>query len=157
KRYNECVKVCQEFLELPEGDREQNPVRRLKESVMRRLIQSLSRGGQVDKAVKLVENKLERDPDNLGYLDLKGWVQREAGKYEDAAKTYEDLIDRVKKNKELEEEPKSELIEMFRYTLSSVYIDLDQVDKAAEHLRALLAQKPDDPTYNNDLGYIWAD
>src|SRR5262249_16888096 len=44
-----------------------------------------------------------------------------------------------------------------RYILSAVYVDLDRVDKATDELKALLAQDPDDPTFNNDLGYIWAD
>ncbi|MGH7224871.1 MAG: tetratricopeptide repeat protein, partial [Gemmataceae bacterium] len=44
-----------------------------------------------------------------------------------------------------------------RYSLSGVYIELDQVEKAAEQLKALLAKAPDNATYNNDLGYIWAD
>jgi tetratricopeptide (TPR) repeat protein len=38
-----------------------------------------------------------------------------------------------------------------------VYIDLNQVDKAAAELEALLKKEPDNATYNNDLGYIWAD
>ena len=44
-----------------------------------------------------------------------------------------------------------------RYFLSGVYVDLKKIDKAAEQLKTLLEMKPDDPTYNNDLGYIWAD
>src|SRR5207253_56519 len=44
-----------------------------------------------------------------------------------------------------------------RYVLSSIYIDLDQVDKAAQQLQTLLAKEPGNATYNNDLGYIWAD
>ena len=32
-----------------------------------------------------------------------------------------------------------------------------KIDLASEQLQQLLAKKPDDPTYNNDLGYIWAD
>ena len=31
------------------------------------------------------------------------------------------------------------------------------MDKAADQLKALLVREPDNPTYNNDLGYIWAD
>ena len=38
-----------------------------------------------------------------------------------------------------------------------VYLDLNQVDKSAEQLKILLDKEPDNPTYNNDLGYIWAD
>jgi uncharacterized protein HemY len=34
---------------------------------------------------------------------------------------------------------------------------LNRVDKAGVELQFLLKERPDDPTYNNDLGYIWAD
>src|SRR5262249_4259790 len=44
-----------------------------------------------------------------------------------------------------------------RYALSSVYVDAKKVDKAAEQLKELLKTDPDNPGYNNDLGYIWAD
>jgi len=36
-------------------------------------------------------------------------------------------------------------------------VDFKDVDKATTHFKALLAKKPDNPTYNNDLGYVWAD
>jgi tetratricopeptide (TPR) repeat protein len=49
------------------------------------------------------------------------------------------------------------LINDFRYTLSGVYVELKQINKAADQLKALLEKDPDNPTYNNDLGYIWAD
>ena len=41
--------------------------------------------------------------------------------------------------------------------LGWLYLDWGWLDKAAEQLQVLLKKKPDDPTYNNDLGYIWAD
>ena len=41
--------------------------------------------------------------------------------------------------------------------LSGVLTDLNQIDKAAGELQALLKENPENPTYNNDLGYIWAD
>ena len=44
-----------------------------------------------------------------------------------------------------------------RYILSGVYVDLKQIDKAAEQLETLLKDDPDNPTYLNDLGFIWAD
>jgi len=36
-------------------------------------------------------------------------------------------------------------------------VDLKQIDKAAEQLKALLVKDPNSPTFNNDLGFIWAD
>ena len=44
-----------------------------------------------------------------------------------------------------------------KYTLSGVYVDMKQIDKAAEHLETLMKDDPDNPTYLNDLGFIWAD
>ena len=52
---------------------------------------------------------------------------------------------------------KAEFIERNRYVLSGIYIDLKKIDKATKLLKVLLEMQPDDPTYNNDLGYIWAD
>ena len=36
-------------------------------------------------------------------------------------------------------------------------MELKKIDKAAEILKALVEKNPDNPTYHNDLGYIWAD
>ena len=44
-----------------------------------------------------------------------------------------------------------------KYTLSGVYVDLKQIDKAAEQLETLIKDDPDNPTFLNDLGFIWAD
>jgi tetratricopeptide (TPR) repeat protein len=88
---------------------------------------------------------------------LKGWVLHEGGRYEDSAKTYEEVLQRVTKDKTLKKDEMDEEVERFRYILSGVYVDMKRVDKAADVLKNLLARKPDDPTYNNDLGYIWAD
>ena len=74
-----------------------------------------------------------------------------------ATKTYENLLTLIDKDKDLDKEAKIKATTPIHYTLSSLYVDLRLIDKAAEHLQALLAVKPNDPTYNNDLGYIWAD
>ncbi len=74
-----------------------------------------------------------------------------------AARTYENLLSQIDKMPDLDKEAKLEATTPIHYTLSSLYVELRLIDKAAEHLQALLAVKPNNPTYNNDLGYIWAD
>jgi Tfp pilus assembly protein PilF len=98
-------------------------------------------------------------PDNWMTLDLKGWVEHEAGKNEDAAKTWEDVLERIQKDTNLDKEKefKTEYIREIRLKLSNVYVDTNQIDKATAHLKTLLEQDPDHPGVNNDLGYIWAD
>jgi tetratricopeptide (TPR) repeat protein len=154
KKYDECARMCQEFLQV-QGD---PTVDRLKVRVVERMIQAIAKQDKVDEALKLVDNlvKAEKE-DGWWALSLKGWVLHEAGKYEDSAKTYEQVVERVTKDKTLKKDEMEEEVERFRYILSGVYIDMKRVDKASDVLKNLLAQKPDDPTYNNDLGYIWAD
>lgn len=157
KKHDEVAKVCEEFLALPEDDRAMQPVQRLKSLVLRRMITSLAGAGQTDKAMKLVDRLLDAQPDEWRLFDLRADVQYEAGQYAEAAKTYEDLLKRTAKDKELTDDEKAELRQRYRYLLSSLYVDLNDIDKATKQLRALLAEKPDHPTYNNDLGYILAD
>jgi tetratricopeptide (TPR) repeat protein len=178
KKYAECARVCQELIELKTDDGKPRAyyiavtnrfgqadfvedeaydvARPLRPGVYRLLIQTTAKQGKFDKALKLADNQL-RATDHWMNRELKGWVLREAGQYAEAAKTYEDVLDRVTKDKTLEENERERYQERTRYVLSSVYVDLKQIDRATEHLQALLAKKPDHPGYNNDLGYIWAD
>ena len=82
---------------------------------------------------------------------------REAEKYSDAADAYLETIERLKKSKRLEDESSTHSSKQMRYILSGVYVDMKQIDKAAEQLEILMKDDPDNPTYNNDLGFIWAD
>ncbi|HEV3235383.1 MAG TPA: tetratricopeptide repeat protein [Gemmataceae bacterium] len=156
KKYDESEKVCQEVLELPLG-KEDDTIRRLKSLVIRRQIIVLAKGGKYDEATKLVDDIIKSNPGNWLQMELKAMVQREAGKFGDAAKTYETILDLVEKDKELDDKERKEFISDYKYRLSGVYVDMEQVDKAAEQLRSLLSDDPDNPTYNNDLGYIMAD
>jgi tetratricopeptide (TPR) repeat protein len=152
-KFAESEKVCKEVLDL-DGD---EATEGIKPVVMRRLILAVARQGAYDRALKLVEERLGADPDNWLTLALKGEVLRLAGKLEASAKVYLAVLAAVKKDKALEAEEREEFLSDYRYLLSNVYVDLNQIDKAAEQLKELLAQQPNNPTYNNDLGYIWAD
>ena len=154
KKYDETVQVCREFLAIEEND----AVNRLKPAIVERMIQSLTRQKKVDQAMKLVDNlvKTENEAGGWWFLQLKGWVLRETERFDEAAKTYESVLERMGKDENLEKEEKDGLTQGVRYILSNLYTELDQVDKAVEQLEILLKEKPDDPACNNDLGYLWA-
>jgi tetratricopeptide (TPR) repeat protein len=155
KKYAESEKVCREFLELESED--QSAIERIKPIVMRHMIRTIAKQNNLDKAIDLVDKLIKAQPDNWLHVQLKGQLLRDAGDLENAAKIYEDVIDRIKKDKRLTDEEKVEWVSDLRYPLSGIYVDLNQIDKAAEQLQTLLAKEPNNPTYNNDLGYIWAD
>ncbi len=154
KKFDRTVKLCQEFLDLGGDD----TVERLKPIVVERMLQSLNRQGRFDEALKLAGTLAEAEgPKGWWALELQGNVLQQAGKNKEAADAYETVLGRLGKDKNLTEEQRSRNVERTRYLLTGVYVDLGQVDKAADLLKTLLEKKPDSATYNNDLGYIWAD
>jgi tetratricopeptide (TPR) repeat protein len=156
KKFDDAIKACREFLEIDSPDRS-GAINRVKPFVMERMIQSLAKKGKIDEALKLTDELIDADGDGWYFVRLKAEVQREAGKLDDAAKTYQDTLDRIKKLKDIEEERRDRFTRGIRYALSGVYVDLKKIDKAAEQLEALLKKDPENPTFMNDLGFIWAD
>ncbi|MBI3410330.1 MAG: tetratricopeptide repeat protein [Planctomycetes bacterium] len=178
KKYAETAKVCRELLDLKTDDgtprivmvpfntkfgevdfNEQesfDAAKRIRPGVHKMLIQALAKQGKSKEALKLTENLLKTSDHWLDRA-FKGAILREVGQFDEAAKIYEDVIDSAAKDKDLDPEDREAYTERYRYLLSNIYIDLDRIDKASEHLLELLNKKPDDPGYNNDLGYIWAD
>jgi pentatricopeptide repeat protein len=154
RKYDEAVKLCQEVLELPDGD---DNLDNLKGRVQEIMIQALAKAGKFEEAEKLVDNLIKANKDLWLLLEVKAQVLREAGRYDDAVKVYEQYLERIKNAKELKEEARKELDAEARYALSGVYVELNQIDKADDQLKKLLDEYPDNPTFNNDLGYIWAD
>ena len=158
KKYKECEKLCSEFLDITlEDEAAFIPILRLKPVVFRRMVLCQSRLGEVDKAIERVEKLYKDQPDNWLNLELKARILREVGRTADAEKAYQDLIIKIDSDKRLGKDEKEEFLEEIKYTLSNVYVELKKIDKAADILKALVEKNPDNPTYHNDLGYIWAD
>jgi tetratricopeptide (TPR) repeat protein len=155
RRHAESEKVCREFLAIEGEDNE--AIERLKPLVQRRLILNVARQGAVDRALKMTDELIKSDPRNWLHRGLKSQVLREAERYEEAARVLLDVIDRISRDVRLEKEDREAFIDEQRYLLSGIYIDMNDVEKAAEQLKLLLDREPNNPTYNNDLGYIWAD
>jgi tetratricopeptide (TPR) repeat protein len=157
--YKEAEKLCKEVLDLPEDDGGDpfDGVRRLKSVVLKQMVRVLAKQNKNDEANKLIDNLIKEQPENWLLLELRAWVQREAGQFDAAAKSYEEMLSRITKDKRLDKDQQTALANDVRYTLSGLYIDANQVDKAADQLKELLKGEPDNPSYNNDLGYIWAD
>ena len=154
KKYAEAETACREFLGI-KGD---DSIESLKPTVIRSLVLTLVKKGDAKEANRILDALIKDLPDNWLNLALRAQVLRETGKLEDSAKAYLDVIAKVQADKRLEkDEDRNYFVDKYRYLLSGVYVDLNQIDKAAEQLKALLAREPDNATYNNDLGYIWAD
>src|SRR5262249_52298906 len=148
KKLEESQKVWQNYLEAPGDD----DAARFRSRVERLMIAHMAQQGYGDDAIKILDKKLKKSPKDWAALDLKAKALRALGKLEDAVMAYEQLIEGVRKDDDIRQELRDLLIDDCRYALSSVYVDLDQIDKAAEYLKTLLDKDPESATYNNDLG-----
>ena len=156
KKYDEAIQACQEFLDIQIEDVE-NPINQEKPFMMEKLILATGRKGKLDDAIKLTENLIEKDKGGWYFVRVKAEVFRDNEKYSDAADAYLETIERLKKGKRLEDEARDAYIRRMRYTLSGVYVDMKDIDKGAEQLQILLKDDPENATFMNDLGFIWAD
>lgn len=152
-KYEESEKACTDFLAL-KGDA---ALQLRKPAVLRQMVLVLAKEGKTEKANELIDKIVQAQPDNPLNQIAKGALLREIDKPADAVKAYEAAIDLFKKDEDLTKQQRDDFIDGIRYTLSGLYIDLNDVDKAAADLKGLLEKEPDNPSYNNDLGYIWAD
>lgn len=160
-KFAECEKVCQELLDfnLPENADEEGLVNKAKSNVFRRLLMCQARQGDLEKAeqaLKRLERRGGLKP--IGAADLRCRLLREAGKLEDTLKAYQALIDLVDNDEEIKDkDQKVEIIDDIKYSMTGVLMEMKKVDEATAILESLLKKEPDNPTFNNDLGYIWAD
>lgn len=153
KRFDDAIDTCEKFVEL-KGPVE---VDQVKPFVLERLVQAKARQGKTDEALRITEGLQQLDEGGFYFIQLKGWVQREAGKYDDSIETYLEALDKVEATKRLKGEQKDRMKNRIRYILSGLYVDIKDIPKATKQLETLMKQDPENPTYKNDLGFVWAD
>jgi predicted Zn-dependent protease len=144
KRYDKAAEQC-EWLVKTHPEEERN---------RRALVRALTLDHKIERAQDELKKLPKKGWENL---ELQGWFERETGEYTTAARTYEQLLATIGGDAQLDSETKKKLANDVHYMLSNVYVEADAVDKAVEQLQMLLKEKPNDPGYNNDLGYILAD
>jgi tetratricopeptide (TPR) repeat protein len=153
KKYDTAEDVIRKALDAKGGKTFEN----FKPLVLEKLVQSKAKQGETDEALRMAEGLVQLDKGGWYFLQLKGWVLREAGKTDEAITTYEDVLDRLDDAKELKADAKTRIKRNVRYLLSGLHVDNKNVDKAAKQLQMLIEDEPDRATYYNDLGFIWAD
>ncbi len=153
KRYPSAIEVCEKFVDM----RGTEEVDRHKPFILERLIQAKAKQGNTDEALNMTKGLLELSDNSWYFLNLKGWVQREAGKIDAAIETYIEVLDKVEADKKLEDKQKDTIKDNVRYTLSGLYVENKDIEKAAKQLQTLIKRNPESATYKNDLGFVWSD
>lgn len=153
KRYKDVEELCDKFLVL-EGDRNLNNA---KIFVMERQIQAMAKQGDIDKALDRADRMIKLFDNGWYFIQMRGWIEREAEKYDAAIKTYLEVIESLENNGDLDPDARARFLRNTKYVLSGVYLEADKLDKSTELLQELIKSDPENPTYYNDLGFLWCD
>jgi len=142
RKHKEIIDVCQLGLQTAQGTN-----RVLFEDGMAHAYLALDKMEQaVESATLAAEHAGE---ENRCYCRrLRALILSQAGRTDDAIHECKGLLKDYRKWKDVRD---------IRYTFSNVYSAAKRTDEAADQLRAILEEDPNDATANNDLGYLWAD
>ena len=146
--------VIERAAKMLQAEVESKELQNLRAFAIERMIQAKARKGETDDALSLVDRIFRK---GWYSLQLRGYVLREAGKYDEAAEAYEEVIKIVDDEEGLTEEQKTRFKKNTKYMLTGLHVDNKKVDKAAELLKELMKEDPENPTFPNDLGFIWSD
>src|SRR5262249_51062637 len=106
KKYDASVNVAKEFLEALE---KQGVSARIKADVLRQMIRAMTKQGKVDEANRMVDTLVKARDADWRNLELKAWLEKETKRFDDAAKTYKEVLDLIAKDETLEKEDREEV------------------------------------------------
>lgn len=114
-----------------------------------RLSQARELNGQTDEAIAAVleARKILPDVPLLHYQEA--WIYYHAELWDKAIAQFERVIERFPQE--------TETVRRCQFSLSNIYVQQGDIRKGEEILEKVLAEDPDDPSVNNDLGYLYAD
>jgi len=103
---------------------------------------------ETELALAAIGNAAKIVPNNLLIEYREAWIYYHAHQYQTAAEKYEAYIANHKD---------SPYAKQAKFSLSAIYVELGELAKGEKILEDYLAENPDDPGVNNDLGYLYAD
>ena len=142
RRYEEAAEVYSEALKEP-ALAERRPDLLLFQS------QALEMSDQTEKALSAVAEALKIVPGHPRLQFQQAWIYYHSHQWDQAIQHFEEIL------KDHADEPG--LVRMTQFSLSNIYVQQGDIRKGEEILEKVLAEDPEDPSVNNDLGYLYAD
>jgi tetratricopeptide (TPR) repeat protein len=117
-------------------------------------IQATAKKGETEEALAMVS----RAPFKKWYAEqLKSFILRDAGKYDEAVDALKEAGSALEDETFPSDDQKQRYIRNTKYMQANIHVEAKKIDKAAEILKGLIKDDPENPTYPNDLGFIWCD
>ena len=118
-----------------------------------RLSQAEEMAGNTDEALVAVKKALSQLPDVSLLHFQEGWIYFHSKRYDDAIKKFQEIDSKFKNGHEEDKR----IVRRSLSLLSSLFVEQGDLRKGEEVLEKIYAEDPEDPSINNDLGYLYAD
>lgn len=147
QRYDEAATVFAEASKAPE-------LAEKKPQFLLSLAQSLEFAGKTDEALKTIKDAREINQFTREHPLLmlqEAWIHAHSQQHEESITRYKAIIEKFA-------QPQFRpIMRRAQFGLSNVYVAQGRLREGEEVLEAVLKESPDDPSVNNDLGYLYAD
>lgn len=110
---------------------------------------ALEYGGKTDQAIDAVLKALKMAPRAGRLRYQEGWIYYHAKQWDKAIPVFEKVIQEFAGDKDT--------LRKCQFSLSNIYVEIGELRKGEKILEDVLAEDPEDPSVNNDLGYLYAD
>lgn len=114
-----------------------------------RLAQAHEFNGNTKDALRAVDEAKKLRPDLALLHYQEAWIYYHSRQWEKAVPLFEKVISDHPEDKES--------VRRSQLSLSNIYVQRGELGKGEEILEQILAEEPNDPSVNNDLGYLYAD
>jgi len=142
KRYLDAAKVFQEAADNP-------ALSQNRPSFLFLLSHACEMGGETKQALEAIEAARQVVPNNPLLQYQEAWIYSHSGQYDKAIERFEKLIATYPES--------TSIVRRSQFSLSNIYVQQGNMEKGEAILEEVLKEDPNDPSVNNDLGYLWAD
>lgn len=142
EKYDDAIDVYQKALDSPADDG-------VRAQLLFRLSQALEFSGRTGEALARVEEALRIIPEAALLHYQRGWIHFHAKQWDEAAALFQQVIEKFPQD--------TDTVRQARLSLSALYVEKGDKAKGEQVLEVVYATDPEDPSVNNDLGYLYAD
>lgn len=145
RRYAEAAVVCRDALDL-----------RLLPAIKGQFLYDLSRAaelsGDTAGALEAVQQGRQEFPQATLFEFQEAWIYYHSRQFDKAVERFEQILETY------QDEPSAkQIVRQCQFSLSAIYSVTGNLSKSEKILEVIYAEEPDDPSVNNDLGYLYAD
>jgi len=114
-----------------------------------RLSQAHEMDGKTDSALSAIREALKLNPDAALLHFQEAWIHYHSRQWDESIRLFNQVVEKFPQE--------ADLIRRCQFSISNVYVQQGDIASGERILEKILENHPDDPSVNNDLGYLYAD